>query len=109
MYLEGGISTQTPGEVAGAFQTFFSSVHAEDDHRPVGFLPPLSDARMENILVTSATMEHMLNRLPPNSAPGPDSIHTAMLRILARIVAEPLARLFNTSHQCVGTGIALPV
>jgi len=97
MDLEGGISTQPPGEVAGAFQTFFSSVHAEDDHRPISFLPPPSGARMEDILVTSESVEHMLNRLPPNSAPDTDGIHPAMLRILTRVLAKPLARLFNTS------------
>jgi len=61
MDLAGGISTQAPGEAAGAFPTFYFSVYAEDDHRPIGFLPSLSDARMEDTLVTSETVEHMLN------------------------------------------------
>jgi len=97
MDLQGGISTQTLGEAAEAFPTFCFSVYAEDDHRPIGFLPPLSDARTEDILITSETVEKMPNRLPPNSAPGPDGIHPAMLRIPARVLAGLLARLFNTS------------
>jgi len=96
MDLEGGISTQTPGE---AFPTLCFSVYAEDDHRPIGFLPPLSDARMEYILVTSETVEHILTRLPLNSAPGPDGIQPAMLRNLARVLAGLLARIFNTSFR----------
>jgi len=90
MDLEEGIFTQMPGEVTVAFRIFVSSVHAEDDHRPIVFLPSLSDARMEDILVTSEVAEHMLNRLPPNSAPGLDGIHPAMFRILARVLAEHL-------------------
>jgi len=93
--LKGG----SPGKHRGRRRALFilSSVYAEDDHHPIGFLPALSDARMEDILVTSEAVGHMLNRLPPNSPPGPDGIHPAMLRILAGILAGSLARLFHTS------------
>jgi len=86
-----------PREAAWTFRTFFSSVYTEDDHRPVGFLPSCSDAKMEDIVATSKAVEHMLNRLPPNSAPGPDGIHPVMVPILARVLAEPLARLVYTT------------
>jgi len=91
MDLEEVTFTQMPGEVTVAFRIFVSSVYAEDDHRPIVFLPPLSDARMEDILVTSEVVEHRLNRLPPNSAPGPDGIHPTMFRVLIRVLAEHLA------------------
>ena len=54
---------------------------------------------MEDFTVTEVGVEKELSRLKVTEVAGPDEIHPAILRPLARIVSAPLSHLYNRSSR----------
>jgi len=50
-------------------------------------------------LIAATEVKKLLKELKQDKSPGPDNIHPAMLKNLAEVLAEPMARLFNLTFQ----------
>ena len=66
--------------------------------------PPTNDANnaapvptLENITITEQEVLRTLNSLDPNKSTGPDGIPVKLLKLIALLISEPLAKLFNKS------------
>jgi hypothetical protein len=89
---------KTDTKIAGELKDYFLSVFRRDTE---GSSPqiPLSETieRMTDIEVLEKETLHQLQILNPSKSMGPDSIHPAMLKTLAEVLAPPLTELFNRS------------
>ena len=52
---------------------------------------------LTDITVDSLTVREMLMNLNEHSSPGPDELHPRVVKNLALVIAQPLARLFQKS------------
>jgi hypothetical protein len=64
-------------------------------------LHPIPHASIREAMATSeitvAEVKEILVSLNPQKSPGPDGLHSAILKALANIIAEPLTLLYNQS------------
>ncbi|VDP88628.1 unnamed protein product [Echinostoma caproni] len=56
---------------------------------------------MSEFTITPAEVRKELQELKQSKAAGPDGVHPAILKPLAEVLAEPLAKRFNQS-LCAG-------
>ena len=68
--------------------------------------PPANDTNnaepvpiLENITVSEQEVLRTLNSLDPNKSTGPDGIPIKLLKLIALLIAKPLAQLFNKSLE----------
>jgi len=92
-------TTTSPEQWAGIFRNYFPSVFAQDDHRPLKRLPAITEPRMDWLNISPDNVLKLLSTIRPNSAPGPDGIHPAMLRLLAPVLAARSRGCLT--HLCV--------
>ena len=85
-------------EMACVLNEYFASVFTPHNHGPV---PTPTDkgsaSRICDVLITPGMVKKKLLKLNPGSAPGPDGISSRFLKEHAKVLAPPLATLFNQS------------
>lgn len=84
---------------ASVLSQYFSSVHRIDNGALVPCSPNVLPADIMNIDVTEEEVIKVLSSLDTNKAPGPDGIHPAIIKPLARIIANPVCKLFTVSLE----------
>ena len=87
---------------AGIFNTFFAHNSRLPPHESKHPLPPfeyITNQRLESLTVTPDEVYKVLSGLNVSKATGPDNIGNFLLKICARPLSEPLARLFNYSLE----------
>ena len=88
-------------EKATLFNNYFatqSTLVIPDDYEP-----PTSTSKtslvpeLESICTTEQEVLRILNSLDPNKSTGPDGLPVKLLKLIAILISEPLAKLFNKS------------
>ena len=74
-----GKLTETEEEAAMALNGYYQSVFTFDDpqHLPPDF-PPLTQEKLEDIILTEEAVEETLTDLNPNKAAGPDGVESKL-------------------------------
>ena len=86
----------------GLFHNFFQSVFTFTSEYGTAEIPPLNAEQLCDISFTETEVFEALAPLKPNKAPGPDNIHSQVLKNCAESLTKPLFSLFT---QSVDTGI----
>ena len=93
MNIEQGVLATCDEIKAAVFNCYFASVFADEDlttvHQPA--TPSDSPALVENLLITEAMVKEKLSQLKPACSPGPDNIHSRVLKEAAEQLSKPLA------------------
>ena len=82
--------------IAEAFSQYFQSVYNEEDI-VVDYTTINSNTCSDQLIITEKLVKDELGKLKVNKAVGPDSIHSAILKNLADILAPALTIIFNRS------------
>ena len=94
---DGGIA-QTNMEKAETLNEFFASVFTKEQ---TGELPDFEDrpftTTLHSITISPSQIEKKLSKLNPTKSPGPDGIHTRILREVSAEISQPLAHLYSRS------------
>jgi hypothetical protein len=79
---------------------FFSSVFSKE---PDGETPPFNQVHIEKQFEDRWFGENeirkLLDEINPNKSPGSDGLHPKALRELSKVIARPLAIIFNASME----------
>ena len=85
-------------EKAETLNEFFSSVFTKEQ---TGELPHFADrpftTTLDSITISPAQIEKKLSKLNPTKSPGPDGIHTRILKEISAEISQPLAHLYSKS------------
>ncbi len=80
----------------GQLSRAFSEVYKEDDHRPE---PKVAERELDSPLAalafTPEATRTVLDGVNPHKSAGPDDLHPSLVKILASVLAVPIAELFN--------------
>ena len=91
----------TDAEKAEVFATYFSSIFQVED--PNDDVPIMHDDNSEeflsDIVCTPNDIAKIINRLPPDKAPGPDQITAKMLKLSCEYISESLSNVINISFR----------
>ena len=94
------ILTRTDQQKAEVLGSCFSSVFTSE---PDGAIPTLeprnADTPLDDILVTAAQVKDKLMKLKIDKLPGPDAMHTKILREASEEISQALAIIYNTALQ----------
>ena len=82
-------------EKANTLNSFFGSVFIDDDSASIPFMPNRTTEVLENVEFTTEDIRTLLSTLDINKSPGPDGIHSRVLKELHNELAEPLQIIFN--------------
>lgn len=76
-----------------AFSSFFSPPSLPPN------IPPLDSSAVcpEDLLCSQQSIVHLISQLPVHTAPGPDDIHSVLLKATAHSICHPLQIIFNLS------------
>ena len=86
--------------MADELNKFFASVFTADSPPFDNTLTPKEcDHSLANVVISSATVLKKLVNLKEGSAPGPDGIGARFLKAQSRVLAAPLASIFNKSLE----------
>lgn len=95
---ERGEPVQEEGEMASLLNQFFCSVFTQNSNLPPPHVPAKHVKHpMAQISVTRRVIEEKIQKLKPESAPGPDNIRPRQLQELKKIISKPLQILFEKS------------
>ena len=86
-------------EKANVLQDQFSSVFTQESCTDIPVLPPRTFSTISNILITEEMVLLLLKALNVNKSVGPDGMHPKLLKELAGLIAEPIAKLFNMTIE----------
>ena len=90
-------------EVATTLNQYFTTVFTKENvtnlPTPKQMFTGDEEERLVDVEINEETVLHKLNRLRPDKAPGPDSLHPRILKELATVLAEPLNIIFNRSLE----------
>ena len=83
---------------AEAFNNYFSSVFNDNTHLPCG-LPssPFTENSITSIVLSQEDVLSVLQNLNPTKPPGPDNLHSMILKECANEFAPSLCQIFNNS------------
>ena len=95
-----GTLTVNDGETAEVLNNFFQSVFTSE--YGAAEIPPLNAEQLCDTSITETEVFEALAALKPNKAPGPDNIHSQVLKNCAGSLTKPLFSLFT---QSIDTGI----
>ena len=95
-----GTLTANDRETAEVLNNFFQSAFTSE--HGAAKIPPLNAEQLCDISITRTEIFETLAALKPNKAPGPDNIHSQILKNCAGSLAKPLVSLFT---QSINTGI----
>ncbi len=93
---------QTDLEKAEVLADFFTSVFTCEPVGPINEVPPRSNAMIKEIEITPEIVYKKLKALNVNKSYGPDELHPRVLKELAEVVCEPLAKIYTATLK---TGI----
>ena len=82
---------------ANTLNRFFSSVFTKEDTAAIPVLPASECTPLEDIAITEDIVRKALDSLKTTSSPGPDEIHSRVLKEAAGQIAKPLTILFQKS------------
>lgn len=88
-------------EAAEEFNSVFCSVFTNESPLPATLTLQSLDSAMDDLLITQEGIAAAIDRLPTNSAPGPDEICTKLLKMTKVVISPILAALFQ---QSIDTG-----
>ena len=86
---------QTKANLLNNIFTAVSDINDDENVFPAQF--PRTEARLPDICITSNDVTEIINSLPDNKAPGPDSVNSFVLKRIAESIAPVLCDLFNRS------------
>lgn len=96
--LEGGTLVTEDRDRADTFEKFFNSVFRETSSDcPSIEIPDVPPEGLQTVDITVDEVELELSTLNIHKSAGPDDIHPALLRPLARVLTPPVTELFNAS------------
>ena len=97
-----GITTSNKLETAEVLNSFFQSTFTQErlDEIPVFPIRSPRGIGLADINVKEEIVLDRLSKLKPFKAPGPDGIHSYILRECSSSICKPLCMLFNQSLQC---------
>ena len=96
----GSIKTLTDDEEkSNAFSDFFSTVFTSE---PDSLFEPLNnisqiETNMEKLFITTQNVESKLRDLKVDKSPGPDNIHSRILKEIGKEISLPLKIIFDES------------
>jgi len=93
---EDGSTTKSDSESAELLCRQFQEVFTREPDKPT---LPNSSKSTPSIQFDTATVMMKLKKLKPEKSPGPDGIHPMVLQNTAKVVADPLARIFQESYS----------
>jgi len=93
--------TQNDSEVCDVLNGFFTSVFTKDDGLEMPQMEQMynGDTPLKNIIISESDVLKAISKLKNESAPGPDKIHSRVLKELQHQVAFPLAVIYTCSLQ----------
>ena len=83
-----GTLTVNDGETAEILNNFFQSVFTSE--YVASEIPPLNTEQLSDISITETEVFEALAALKPNKAPGPDNIHSQVLKNCAESLTKTL-------------------
>ena len=96
-----GRLTETEEEAATALNRYYHSVFTKDnDPQPaIPDFPPLTQEKLEDIVLSEEKIEEVLTDLNPNKAAGPDEVECRLLKECAKEMAPALCKIFRKSME----------
>lgn len=88
-------------EVADELNTFFCLVFTSEEPIPLDLSFFSLNTSMNDLIITREGVEAAIDRLPVNSAPGPDNICSKLLKLTKPSISRILVAIFQ---QSVDTG-----
>ncbi|XP_072174582.1 uncharacterized protein [Diadema setosum] len=82
-------------EKADTLNSFFGSVYTEDDAASTYDMPRKTAVVLDDVEFTIDDINALLSNLDSNKSPGPDDIHSRVLKELHNELAEPLQIIFT--------------
>ena len=89
-------------ETAETLNIFFQSVFTSECYTTENLTAGVNDNQLSDICITENEVFEVLSFLKANKAPGPDNLHSQVLRNCAEVLAKPLFLLFT---QSISTGM----
>ena len=84
-------------EIAETMVSYFSTVHTSYNGEEMPAMLPLTENKIEDIIITADVVEKKLKNLDANKSCGPDGIHPYVLNKTAKEMSVPLAIIFQKS------------
>ena len=82
-------------EKADILNSFFGNVFSEEDMTSIPVMPNRTTEVLENVEFTIEDINALLSNLDIKKSPGPDGIHSRVLKELHNELAEPLQIIFS--------------
>ena len=98
----GDVSSSVPETKAELFNNFFASCFNKRSDPSSSLIAspspePSIDDVLSTLVCTSDDVVVAIQRLKPDTAPGPDGLTAMMLKCCKKYIAEPLCHIFNSS------------
>ena len=98
--LENGVLINSDTEKANLLNAYFTSqTIPPDSNMPLPDFEFLTNARLNNIVITPSLVKRVLSNLDPSKASGPDEISNRVLKLCADSLCNPLSVIFNKSLE----------